>query len=97
MAAENPQVKIVNLLPSYIDTPLQHKLSDTNKSFDWKQCMNVDDVAESVTSIISHIKEVSSGSRVIIIKNALEDNNYNPETLWVYTTSDKIIRKIKNQ
>lgn len=93
MAAENTQVKIVNLLPSYIDTPLQHKLSD-NTVFDWKQCMKVHEVAESLISIISHIADVSSGSRVIIIKNALEDSNYNPETLWVYTTSDKIMRKI---
>ena len=36
MATENREVKIINLLPSYIDTPLQHQLND-DKSFDWKQ------------------------------------------------------------
>jgi benzil reductase ((S)-benzoin forming) len=96
MATENVNTKIVNLLPSYIDTPLQHKLSD-NKTFDWQQCMSVDEVAESVVYIVSHKNEVSSGSRIIIIKNAFEDNNYNPEDLWVYTTSDKTMKKLRNK
>ena len=96
MATENAQVKIVNLLPSYIDTPLQHKLRD-NAIFDWKQCMSVDEVSSSVISLISQIANISSGSRVIIIKDELEDKNYNPETLWVYTTSDKKMRKIENK
>lgn len=93
MAVENSDTKIVNILPSYIDTPLQHKLNDNN-NFEWKLCMSVDEVAESVISIVSHKDEVDSGSRVIVIKDAFKDSKYNPENLWVYTTSNNKIQKI---
>lgn len=95
MAAENPNTKIVNLLPNYIDTPLQHALSDTNKSFDWSQCMTIEEVGNSVMHAITQKEELKSGSRVIIIKEAFKDvSSYNPENLLVFTTSENKIQHI---
>ncbi len=51
MAVENDQVKIINLLPSYVDTPLQHALHDQS-SFDWDLCMTSAAVADAVGSVI---------------------------------------------
>lgn len=94
MAAENPSVKIINLLPSYIDTPLLHKLFD-NTDFDWSLCMSVIEVAQSLMNISKDRDKFDSGSRILILKQNYEDGIYNPEKLWVYTTNNQSVVKVK--
>ena len=85
MAAENPETKIVSILPSYINTPLQHKIR--NDKFDFNVCMTVDEVADSINEVIIHPEEFESGSRVAVVKDIKEfEGDYYPEKLWIYST-----------
>lgn len=90
MAAEEPSVKIINLLPSYVETPLQHKLSD-GTDFDWNLCMQPEGVAYAVEYVLTHLDQFKTGSRVIIEKEVAADDNYRPEKLWTYdATTNKM-------
>jgi short-subunit dehydrogenase len=94
IAEEYKNLKIINLLPSYIDTPLQHKVSDNNKDFSWNSCMETDEVSESIIYIIDHQDTLESGSRVIVTSDSLDDGEYQPEKLWVYNVNSSKIKKV---
>lgn len=90
MAEENKQVKIISLLPSYMDTPMQHQVHD-GTDFDWNQCMKPEDVADALSNIILNNKEIETGSRLIIEKSIDESEEYTPEKLWTYSVvQDKL-------
>lgn len=95
MAAENKDLTVVNLLPNYIDTPMQHKVRDIHKEFDWKKTMKPDDVAEVIPFLIKSKNRIESGSRIIIISKTMGDYSKNPEKLWIYNVDDKSIEKVK--
>lgn len=84
MAQENKQVKIINILPSYVNTPMQHQIHD-NTDFDWNQCMRPEDIAEAIGTVLSKSEAIESGSRVIVEKHVNEDETYAPEKLWTYS------------
>lgn len=88
MAEENKQVKIINILPSYVDTPMQHQIHD-NTDFDWSQCMAPEDIAEAIATVISKNENIETGSRVIIDKKVEKNEAYNPEKLWTYSVKTK--------
>jgi short-subunit dehydrogenase len=92
MAEENPTIKIINLLPSYIDTPLLRKIYD-NTDFDWSLCMSVSEVAQSISHILNESDRFETGSRILLLKKPWENGVYNPEKLWVYTTNNQSIVK----
>jgi len=95
MAAENKDVKIINVLPSYIDTPLLHKILE-GQEFDLNLAMSVEDVTKGILGLILDDEQVKSGARVMIIKSEkaeFDDGVYYPEDLWLYTTSDGKMRK----
>lgn len=94
IAEEHKNVKVINLLPSYIDTPLQHQISDGNKDFSWNTCMKSEEVAGSVLYTINHREEFESGSRIIVTSNLLDDGDYQPEKLWVYNVSSSKVKRI---
>lgn len=95
MAAENKNVKIINVLPTYIDTPfLRTFISD--EDFDWKKSMKPEDVAEALLGVIKNKNTIESGSRIMIIKQEHADGIYNPEKLWIYTTKNKKFIKAKS-
>lgn len=94
MAAENPEIKIINILPSYIDTPLQHQIRDDK--FDYSVCMSIDEVANSISEVIIHSRKYDTGSRVAIVKDVKDfEGDYYPEKLWIHSTENKKIVKIK--
>lgn len=95
IAVENPEVKILNILPNYMDTPLQHETNLDTPDFDWSQCMNVEEVSVGIIKIILNNSSIETGSRIIIYKENARDGVYNPEKLWLYTTNDKNLKKIK--
>ncbi len=93
MAAENTNVKIINILPSYVDTPMQHGLHD-NTNFDWSICMKPIDIANAIENVITNVQKIESGSRIIVEKTPGENAPYNPEKLWVYSALNKVLNKI---
>lgn len=94
-AAENKDVKVVNILPSYIDTPLQHKVRGGHKGFDWNLTMQPDQVAEVIPNIVVNEKKIDSGSRIIVISHALAGEVKNPEKLLVFNIDTKKLNKVR--
>lgn len=94
MAKENKQVKIINILPSYVDTPMQHQLHD-NTDFDWSQCMMPEDIANAVATVLSKIESIDTGSRVIIEKEINKNESYRPEKLWTYSVVKNELNALK--
>lgn len=89
IASENTNVKVINLLPSYIDTPLQHKLNDDNKGFDWNMPMKSDQVATVIPYIIADEKRIETGSRVLVVSTSMGNLTNNPEKLWVFNVDNQ--------
>jgi len=94
MAEENKEVKIINLLPSFVETPLQHKLQD-GSSFDWTLCMQPEEVAKAVGYIVDNEGQITSGARIIVEREGLDNDAYNPEKLWVYSVGSGKMRKVR--
>lgn len=94
IAAENKDVKIINVLPSYIDTPMQHRVRGIHKDFDWSLTMHVDNVAAVVPHLVANEKGIGSGSRVLVISHVLADEVKNPEKLLVFNVDSKKLDKI---
>jgi len=94
VALEYKNIKVINILPDYIDTPLQHKTND-NKTFDWKLTMKPQQVADAVRYIIQNQQTLESGTRVIIIPEILKSDASDPEKLWVYNVDTKEMHKLK--
>lgn len=92
---ENESLKIFNILPSYIDTPLQHKLNRNNKDFNWEITMDPDEVAGSVYYLIKNAEKYPSGARFIIASNKLIEDTKDPEKLWFYNVDTKEMKKLK--
>ncbi|MBI2064959.1 MAG: SDR family oxidoreductase [Candidatus Yanofskybacteria bacterium] len=94
-ALEEKNMKIISILPSYIDTPLLRKLQEHNKDFDWNLTMKPEQIAEFVERIINDNKDLSSGAKVIVVSDSLkEDLEYN-ENLWGYNVTTKELLKVK--
>lgn len=94
MAQENKQVKIINILPSYVNTPMQHQIHD-NTDFDWSQCMLPEDIAKAIGTVLSKSQEIESGSRVIVEKQINEDEQYISEKLWTYSVTQNELTYIR--
>jgi len=95
IAAENKDVKVVNVLPSYINTPLQHKVRGGHKEFDWNITMQSNQVAEVIPKIIANDKKIDSGTRIIVISDTLASEVKNPEKLMVFNINNKKLNKAK--
>lgn len=94
MANENRQVKIINILPSYVDTPMQHRIRN-GTDFDWSQCMKPEDIADAIGNILADINKIVTGSRIIIEKNVDQDEKYIPEKLWVYSVDANRLKQLR--
>ncbi len=91
---ENPKIKIINLLPSYMSTPLQHKLVD-GTDFDWSLAMNTNDVAKFVLSIADNNAKFQSGTNVIVVSNKTSGDAKIERKLWCYNIDSKKLKKLK--
>lgn len=91
---ENNNIKLIHLLPNYVDTPLQRSMKhDTN--FDWDECVSSEDVSEVILEIATNKIRLENNSKIIILNNksisAIED----PEKLWYYNVDTKEVKKLK--
>lgn len=91
---ENPSLKIFNILPSNINTPLQHRLND-GKDFAWDEAMEPQKVAGAVIHMVKSEKKFVSGVRVIVISDKLKEDLEDPEKLWFYNVDTKKLVKLK--
>ncbi|OGN03526.1 MAG: hypothetical protein A2655_04795 [Candidatus Yanofskybacteria bacterium RIFCSPHIGHO2_01_FULL_43_42] len=95
VALEEKNMKIISILPSYVDTPLLRKLQENSKNFDWNLTMKPEQIAEFVGRVINDNEDLSSGAKVIVVSDSLkEDLEYN-ENLWGYNVNTKQLSKIK--
>lgn len=94
MAIENEKIKIVHILPDYIDTSLQHKISD-GTDFNWGLCTTPEENTEFVKELIYGKYKVESGSRVFVLNNETVDDARDPEKLYYYNVDTKEFKKIK--
>lgn len=97
IAVENKDIKVFNLLPSYIDTPLQHKLNDDgkDKEFSWNITMNPDSVAKSVLKLFEDKDNYPTSAKIMIVSNKLIDDTEDPEKLWYYNVDTEEFEKLK--
>ncbi len=91
---ENNRIKVIHLLPNYVDTPLQRSMKhDVN--FDWGQCVSSDDVADTIIKIMKDEIDLETNSKVIVLNNESLDATEDPEKLYYYNVDTKEVRKIK--
>ncbi len=97
IALENKNLKIINILPSYVNTPLQHRLNDEVKDneFEWSDAMDVDDVANAYINIIKNAEKYENCSRIMVVSDKLIGDTEDPEKLYYYNVDTKEVRKIK--
>lgn len=95
LALENKNIKVLSVLPDYVDTPLQHKLSDKSKDFDWRKCVMPQDVAILIKDLVNEKYDLNSGTRVIVINNKAIGAIRDPEKLFYYNVDTKEFKKLK--
>ena len=95
VALEEKNVNFISILPSYVDTPLLHKLQEGNKDFDWNATIKSQEIAEFIKEIINHKKEALNGARIIIVSEALKEDFEYIENLWGYNVTTKELTKLK--
>lgn len=93
IALEEKTIKFVSILPSYVDTPLLHKLEDGD-DFNWSEVIKPKEIALLVKKIIDEEIKVSSGAKIIVVTNALiEDLKYD-EDLYGYNVNSQTLTKL---
>ena len=95
LATENRRLKVINVLPSYVDTPLLRSLHNDDKDFSWGQTNRPEQTAEFVGYVVENPTEIESGSRVVVISSAQDDGEYDPEKLWLYITDKRALTRLK--
>lgn len=95
LALENKSLKILNILPDYVDTPLQHRLSDKSNNFDWTKCVTPEEIANFIFDTVTGKYDLISGIRIIVVNNKSMSATKDPEILYYYNTDTKKIKKLK--
>jgi len=95
LTLENKNIKVLHILPDYVDTPLQHRLSDKSKDFDWEECVLPEDVAYLIKNIVNGKYDLVSGTRVIVVNNKSIRATRDPEKLYYYNVDTKEFKKLK--
>ncbi len=95
IAIENPQIKFINILPVYIDTPMLDKISK-DLNFSTNDANTPELVAGGVINVINKKIQFDSGSRVMILTNKnIVSETIDSEKLWYYNIDTKEFKKIK--
>lgn len=93
IALEEKTIKFVSILPSYVDTPLLHKLEDGN-DFNWNEVIKPEEVALLVKKIADEEIKVFSGAKIIVVTEALAEDLKYDEDLWGYNVDSQILKKL---
>lgn len=91
---ENSRIKVIHLLPNYVDTPLQRSMKhDVN--FDWGQCVSSDNVADTIIKIMKDEIDLETNTKVIVLNNESLDAIEDPEKLYCFNVDTKEVKKLK--
>lgn len=91
---ENKDIKMIHLLPNYIDTPLQRSMKH-DESFDWGQCVSSEDIASTTLKVLENEIDIKSNARLIILNNKSLDAVEDPEVLYMYNVDTNKLKMIK--
>ena len=93
LALEEKEIKIINILPDYVNTPLLRKVIG-DKNFDWSIPLKPQEIAEAFIQVITK-QEIISGTQIIIASNKLKFSFEDREKLWGYNVDSKTLFKLK--
>lgn len=91
---ENDNIKVIHLLPNYVDTPLQRSMKH-DVSFDWGQCVSSDDVADTIIKITKDEIDIETNTKVMVLNNKSLDATEDPEKLLFYNVDTNEVKKLK--
>jgi len=94
VALENKDIKIINILPAYVDTPMLRTIAGKLK-FSLADATNPNDVASAIGEILLNHQELESGSRVITTSNKSYLKRFDSEKLYYYNVNTKEFKKLK--
>lgn len=94
LAAELKDARVYTLLPDYVDTPMQHKMNDDNKEFDWSKTIKSEDISRFCYELICDDKKVESGSNIIIVTEKLKADLKSDEKLYGFNTDTNELMRI---
>ena len=95
IAAEDKSLRVISVLPSYVDTPLLRGLHEDDKDFAWETVNTPEQTAEFVGYVVDNPTSIESGSRVVVVSSAQDDGDYDPEKLWLYITDKRALTRLK--
>lgn len=95
IAAEDKSLRVINALPSYVDTPLLRSLHRDDKTFPWEGVNPPEQTAEFVGYVVDNPSSIESGSRVVVVSSAQDDGDYDPEKLWLFITDKRKLTRLK--
>ena len=91
---ENDNIKVVHLLPNYVDTPLQRSMKHED-NFDWGQCVSSDDVADTIIKITKDEIDLETNTKIMVLNNKSLDATEDPEKLYYYNLDTIEVKKLK--
>ena len=94
VALEHKEVKIINILPDCVDTPLLRKI-ETSETFHWDEILQPQQIADFTSELIDNNKQLPSGVRIAFINEAQKKTLEYHEELWVYNVDSKKLIKMK--
>lgn len=91
---ENKDIKVLDILPVFIDTPLLRSVAERLK-FSLDFATKPEKLAEVIKEIIFSNNDLESGARIITLSNKTLDNTKDPEKLYYYNVDTKEFKKLK--
>ncbi len=88
---ENTTIKVINMMPDGVNTPMLASLTDDKKFIN--SAIDPDDISQFIMEVIQKKYNLTSGDKVIIINNPqLDDAKYKDKTS-IYNTDTKQLSK----
>lgn len=85
--------KVINILPSYVDTPLLRKLIGS-EPFDWEEVVQPENMAHLVLQLLDN-NSIPTNSRVFAVTDALFDDVKSKEDIFVYNATRDTLQTIE--
>ena len=92
-ALEHKDIKIINIMPDAVDTPLLRKL--VGPDFDLKQTIKSDQIGQVLYQLSGENDQFKSGSQIIIVNHAQMGDVQTTGETWVYNSDKDACVKIK--
>lgn len=94
ISLEHEDLRIITILPDYVDTPLLRKVMG-GQDFSWDKAIKPKQVADFIGEIMHSPDKYQSGIRIAILPDKSKDGQKNPENLWVYNVDTNKLSKSK--